>query len=64
VVGPGRVPGEIMVKFDCNGVEVSMKSGLMKIVNQKKPVSNVECNVRRRCRASNLCDAAMSVAMA
>jgi len=56
VVGPGRVIGEIMIKLDCSGVEVSMKSCLMKIVKQKKPESNVECNVRRRCRvATHFC---------
>lgn len=52
MVGPGRVLGEIMAKFDCSGVEVSIESCLMKIIKQKKAESHVECNVRRRCRVA------------
>lgn len=48
VTGPGRVAGEIMVKFDHSGHVVSMKMSQLQHVKFKEPTTNVDRNRRRQ----------------
>jgi len=61
VVGYGNRTGEIMVKFDGIDLGVSMKIRQVELAKERKPVSNIECNTRRRNRGHEHSHVAHSV---
>jgi len=61
VVGYGNKVGEVMVKFDGSDLGMSMKIRKIEMAKERKPVSNIECNTRRRNRCHEHSHVAHSV---